>query len=149
VTRSSIQRYRDMFAAVFSDFHLFNKLYGIDDVDPQRGAEMIDQMEIEDKVTLGERSFSTVDLSSGQRKRLALVAVQLEDKPIIVLDEWAADQDPHFRAKFYETLLPRLKASGTTVIAITHDDKYFHLADRRLHMEDGRIVEFSAEEPAL
>ncbi len=145
ITKSELQSYRDMFCAVFSDFYLFSKLYGIDDVDPERSAGLIDQMEIEDKVHLNGRSFSTVDLSTGQRKRLALVAAQLEDKPIIILDEWAADQDPHFRAKFYETLLPRLKADGVTVIAITHDDKYFHHADRRLQMADGRLVEFSRE----
>jgi len=144
VTQADLQHYRDLFGAVFSDFHLFNTLYGIDAVSPQRSAALIDQMEIENKVTLAGRRFSTVDLSTGQRKRLALVAVQLEDKPIIVLDEWAADQDPHFRAKFYEILLPHLQAQGATVIAITHDDKYFHLANRRLHMEDGRLVEISA-----
>jgi putative ATP-binding cassette transporter len=143
--KEDMQAYRDMFGAVFSDFHLFSKLYGVEDIDPARGTAMIDEMEIENKVSLDGRRFSTVDLSTGQRKRLALVSVQLESRPIIVLDEWAADQDPHFRAKFYETLLPRLKAGGATVIAITHDDKYFHHADRRLHMEDGRITEISRE----
>ncbi len=140
-----MQGYRDMFAAVFSDFHLFSKLYGIDAIDPARGTTLVNEMELENKVTLNPDGFSTVDLSTGQRKRLALVAVQLENRPIIVLDEWAADQDPHFRAKFYENLLPRLKADGVTVIAITHDDKYFRHADRRLHMEDGRITEISRE----
>jgi len=141
VKKFDMQHYRDMFAAVFADFHLFAKLYGVDDIDPSRGAEMISQMELEDKINLEAHRFSSVDLSTGQRKRLALVAAELEKKPILILDEWAADQDPHFRAKFYETLLPRLKADGATVIAITHDDKYFHLADRRLHMEDGNIIE--------
>lgn len=143
IDKMHMQRYRDMFGAVFSDFHLFGKLYGIDPPDPARAAALIDEMEIEDKVHIDTRRFSTVDLSTGQRKRLALVSVQLEERPIIILDEWAADQDPHFRAKFYETLLPRLRADGATVIAITHDDKYFHHADRRLHMEDGRVVEIA------
>lgn len=145
VGKLGMQGYRDMFGAVFSDFHLFGKLYGIDAFDPARGTAMVDEMELENKVTLSAAGFSTVDLSTGQRKRLALVAAQLENRPIIVLDEWAADQDPHFRAKFYENLLPRLKADGVTVIAITHDDKYFRHADRRLHMEDGRITEISRE----
>jgi len=84
-------------------------------------------------------------LSTGQRKRLALVATQLENPPIMVLDEWAADQDPHFRAKFYQLVLPRLRADGITVIAITHDDKYFHHADRRLHFEEGRVTSISSK----
>ncbi|MET3130964.1 putative ATP-binding cassette transporter [Oxalobacteraceae bacterium GrIS 1.11] len=140
VTRADMQDYRDMYGAVFSDFHLFQTLYGVAEIDQARAATLIDEMEVEDKVRLDGRRFSSVDLSTGQRKRLALVAAQLEDRAIVVLDEWAADQDPHFRAKFYQILLPRLRAAGVTVIAITHDDKYFHHADRRLHLEDGRIV---------
>jgi len=145
IGKSGMQSYRDMFAAVFADFHLFGKLYGVNAFDPEHGTTLVHEMELDNKVSLDADGFSTVDLSTGQRKRLALVAVQLEHRPIIVLDEWAADQDPHFRAKFYETLLPRLKTHGATIIAITHDDKYFHHADRRLHMEDGRITEISRE----
>ncbi|WP_116136936.1 cyclic peptide export ABC transporter [Trinickia diaoshuihuensis] len=145
VTRIDMQRYRNMFGAVFADFHAFRTLYGVEHVDEDRAATLIEEMEVDRKVRLQARRFSTIDLSSGQRKRLALVAVQLEGKPIVVLDEWAADQDPHFRAKFYETLLPRLRKEGVTVIAITHDEKYFHHANRRLHFEDGRIVSIATK----
>ena len=84
--------------------------------------------------------ISTTSLSLGQRKRMALVSAYLEDRPIYLFDEWAADQDPVFRKKFYEDLLPELKRLGKTIIAITHDDHYFHVADRRLKMEYGRLV---------
>lgn len=141
VDAQGLQAYRDMFGAIFSDFHLFRTLYGLDPVDSARADALIDEMEIESKVGIeGGRRFSTVGLSTGQRKRLALVAAQLEGRPVLVLDEWAADQDPHFRAKFYEVLLPRLQQQGVTIIAITHDDRYFHHADRRVHIEDGRIA---------
>jgi putative ATP-binding cassette transporter len=143
VTPERKQAYRDLFGAVFSDFHLFRRLYGSDVPDAARGEALMGEMEIADKAHLVGRSFSTVDLSGGQRKRLALVSAQLEDRPVLVLDEWAADQDPHFRAKFYEQVLPRLRAEGRTVIAITHDDRYFRHADRRVHMEEGRIVEMA------
>ena len=145
VGRADMQRYRDIFGAVFSDFHLFPTLYGVERIDRERAASLIDEMEVENKAHLNGRRFSTVDLSTGQRKRLALVATQLENPPIMVLDEWAADQDPHFRAKFYQLVLPRLRAAGITVIAITHDDKYFHHADRRLHLEDGRVTSISSK----
>ncbi|ASU38888.1 cyclic peptide transporter [Herbaspirillum sp. meg3] len=145
VGRADMQRYRDIFGAVFSDFHLFPTLYGVERIDRERAASLIDEMEVENKAHLDGRRFSTVDLSTGQRKRLALVATQLENPPIMVLDEWAADQDPHFRAKFYQLVLPRLRAAGITVIAITHDDKYFHHADRRLHLEDGRVTSISSK----
>lgn len=145
VERADMQNYRDMFGAVFSDFHLFQTLHGVERIDRERAAALIEEMEIGNKAHLDGRRFSTVDLSSGQRKRLALVATQLENPPIMVLDEWAADQDPHFRAKFYQLVLPRLRAAGITVIAITHDDKYFHHADRRLHLEDGRVTSIASK----
>ncbi|MDD3483029.1 cyclic peptide export ABC transporter [Azovibrio restrictus] len=135
------QAFRDHFCAVFSDFHLFSKLYGIGRPDPEQVRQWLEEMEIGDKTEVVDGAFSTTDLSSGQRKRLALISAMLEDKPVVVLDEWAADQDPHFRRKFYEELLPRMKAAGKTVIAVTHDDRYFHLADRRLHMEEGQLSE--------
>lgn len=141
ISALTAQSYRDLFCAVFSDFHLFARLYGIDPPEPDLAANWLADMEISDKARIIGDHFSTVDLSNGQRKRLAFIAAQLENKPIIVLDEWAADQDPHFRAKFYQVLLPRLKAAGKTVIAITHDDRYFHAADRCLHMEEGQMAE--------
>jgi len=94
-----------------------------------------------DKVTVRDGSFSTIDLSTGQRKRLALIVAELEDKQVIVLDEWAADQDPHFRRIFYEELLPDLKARGKIVICVTHDERWFHIADRIYKMNEGRIEE--------
>lgn len=139
-TAASAQQFRERFCAVFSDFHLFPKFYGIDAPDPAVAQRWLDDMELADKVSILPTGFSTVDLSHGQRKRLAFISAMLEDKPIVVLDEWAADQDPHFRAKFYQKLIPQLKAAGKTVIAITHDDRYFDVADRRVHMDEGRLT---------
>lgn len=139
VTTGSAQAFRDRFCAVFSDFHLFRKLYGIPTPEAEVANAWLEEMEITGKTEIAGDGFSTVDLSAGQRKRLALISAMLEDKPIVVLDEWAADQDPHFRRKFYDELLPRMKATGKTIIAVTHDDRYFHVADRHLHMEDGQL----------
>ena len=69
------------------------------------------------------------------------VAVALaESRPIIVLDEFAADQDPSNRAFFYDVLVPELAAGGQLVIAVTHDEHQFHKCDRLIKMEGGRIV---------
>lgn len=140
VTRETVEAYRSLFAAVFSEYHLFKRLYG---VAPEALAEVPDLLalfEIEDKTALLDGAFTTVNMSAGQRKRVALIVALLERRPICVLDEWAADQDPLFRRKFYEDLLPMFKARGITIIAVTHDDRYFHIADRRLHLEEGKIV---------
>lgn len=139
IINGNVMAYRNMFSAIFSDNHLFKKLYGVDNIDPDNIHHLLTEMELDGKVTLAGDQYSTVDLSGGQRKRLALVTAQLEKKPILVLDEWAADQDPVFRKKFYREVLPGLKESGYTIIAITHDDRYFDVADARYHMEDGHL----------
>ena len=95
---------------------------------------------INDKVQINNGIFSTLQLSTGQRKRLALLVSYLEDRPVYLFDEWAADQDPEYRKFFYKVLLPELKAQGKTVIAITHDDRYYNDADRIIKMEMGRMV---------
>jgi putative ATP-binding cassette transporter len=125
---------------VFSDYHLFKRLYGVKPEAMNEASDLLHLFEIDDKTALVGDAFSNINLSAGQRKRLALIVALLERRPICVLDEWAADQDPLFRRKFYEELLPLFKARGMTIIAVTHDDRYFHVADRRLHVEEGTIV---------
>jgi putative ATP-binding cassette transporter len=141
VTRRNAQFYRNLFSAIFSDFHLFDKLYGLRDADPARVDELLRLMEISDKTSLRDGRFSNINLSTGQRKRLALAVSYLEDKPVYVFDEVAADQDPRFRKYFYEVMLPDLKKAGKTVVAVSHDDRYFHVADRVLRMEYGKFEE--------
>lgn len=133
-------RYRNQFSIVFTDFHLFDRLYGLTRVNDESLAELLHDMELDLKTHYEEGRFSTLNLSTGQRKRLALIVALLDDKAILVFDEWAADQDPVFRKRFYEEILPDLKRRGKTVIAATHDDRYFSVADRVLKMECGRFV---------
>ena len=136
-----IAAYRELMATVFADFHLFVRLYGIESPDPAEADALMRWMEMDHVTMLEGDQFGRRDLSAGQRKRLGLVAALLEKKPILILDEWAADQDPHFRFKFYREVIPELKRRGLTIIAVTHDDAYFDTADRRLHMEEGRLTE--------
>lgn len=131
--------YRELFSIVFTDFHLFDRLYGFEDKTSSVNY-WLERMNIQHKTKYRDGSFSHLDLSTGQRKRLAFIAAMLEDRPILVLDEFAADQDPQFRDFFYDTLLPELKSSGKTVIAVSHDDRYFHLADRVIKLDFGKIV---------
>jgi len=139
--------YRETFSAVFNDFYLFENLFGFssDNLD-ELAYGFLEQLQLTHKVKVESGRFSTKNLSRGQCKRLALLVVFLEDRPVYVFDEWAADQDPLFKDFFYKTLLPELKKRGKTVIAITHDDRYFHLADRHLKMEQGCIVEDSIKD---
>jgi putative ATP-binding cassette transporter len=138
---SEYQEYRSMFAVVFSDFYLFKEVADMTSFDETKWNEYLNLFELQGKVTLAGNSLSTTDLSTGQRKRLALILALMKDKPILVLDEWAADQDPYFRKKFYLDIIPYLKQSGITVMAVTHDDKYYHLADKLYKMKEGQLYE--------
>jgi putative ATP-binding cassette transporter len=139
-----ITAYRNLFSPIFSDYHLFDKLYGVDSVDDAEAEELIIQMGLSEKTQIIRREISNRKLSTGQRKRLALAVAILEDKPIFLFDEWAADQDPEFRRYFYEKILPELVADGKTVIAATHDDRYFHVANRVLKLEYGKFVPWAS-----
>lgn len=136
--------YRQHFAAVFSDFYLFQRLLGLDpDLVSGQADEWLKALRVQHKVTIQNGEYSTVNLSQGQRKRLALVTAMLEDRPFYVFDEWAADQDPQYKEIFYGELLPALRSRGKGVIVVTHDDRYFHLGDRVLKLDEGRIAEVS------
>jgi len=141
VTEARMQAYRDSISAVFSDYHLFRRLYGIPPEAWRAAGPLLERLGLDTKVRIENGAFSTLSLSAGQRKRLALVVADMEDKPVLILDEWAADQDPHFRKLFYEEILPAYRARGKMVICVTHDDRWFGVADRVLAMREGTFVE--------
>jgi len=142
VTDENRDAYRQLFSVVFFDFFLFQTLLGLEHADlDSQAAELLTQLQLTGKVRVDQGRLSTTDLSQGQRKRLALLTALLEDRPIYLFDEWAADQDPRFKEIFYRQLLPKLKSAGKTALVITHDDRYFELADRVIKLEEGRIVD--------
>jgi putative ATP-binding cassette transporter len=145
VEESNAARYRNLFSAVYADFHLFDRLYGMADIEPERVRALLADVGLADKTKYEDGRFSNVELSTGQRKRLALVVALLEDRPIYVLDELSADQDPVFRQRYYKEFLPALKARGKTLIVVSHDERYFDSADRVIVMEDGRFKSGSME----
>ncbi|WP_080635426.1 cyclic peptide export ABC transporter [Pseudomonas asplenii] len=133
--------YRQRFSTVFSDFFLFDTLLGV--MPPHlesQARRLLKELQLEHKVSIENGAFTTLNLSQGQRKRLALLVALLEDRAFYVFDEWAADQDPAFKEVFYRTLLPDLKARGKAVLVITHDDRYFALADRCIKLDSGQVV---------
>jgi putative pyoverdin transport system ATP-binding/permease protein len=142
VTDDDRESYRQHFSAIFSDFYLFDALLGLDGVDlDARAHAYLSELDLDRKMQITNGMFSTTALSQGQRKRLALLTAFLEDRPIYVFDEWAADQDANYREIFYRRLLPGLRARGKTVFVISHDDRYYDLGDRIVKLEYGKIVE--------
>lgn len=132
--------YRQHFAVVFADFFLFDRLLGLDrdDLDTAAAA-YLHRLRLDHKVGVNQGKLSTTSLSQGQRKRLTLLTAYLEQRPIFLFDEWAADQDPVFKDVFYTELLPQLRTQGKTILCISHDDHYFHLADRIIKLDYGQI----------
>lgn len=141
VDETNRDRYRQLFSTVFSDFHLFDRLLETGRVDlDDEGNRLLAKLHLQNKVKVQNGAFTTLALSQGQRKRLALVVAYLENRPFFIFDEWAADQDPVFKEVFYRELLPELRAMGKAVLVISHDDRYFHLADRLIRMESGCLT---------
>ncbi|MEP0871722.1 cyclic peptide export ABC transporter [Trichocoleus desertorum AS-A10] len=141
ITDANREWYRQHFSVVFADFYLFDRLLGLgdrSDLDPQ-AKEYLSQLHLDHKVRVQDGTLSTTTLSQGQRKRLALLTAYLEDRPIYLFDEWASDQDPIFKEIFYTQLLPELKQRGKAVLVISHDDHYFHLGDRIVKLDYGKL----------
>ena len=135
------QHYRHHFSVVFSDFYLFESFLGLDSSDlDERARRYLKRLELDRKVQVENGRLSTIDLSHGQRKRLALLTAFLEDRPVYVFDEWAAEQDPDFKRVFYEALLPELLARDKTIVAISHDDAYYGVGGRLIKLDSGRLV---------
>ena len=142
--------YRQLFTTIFADYYLFDDLLPGDAPLSDDAAKYLERLDIAHKVSIRDGAFTTTDLSTGQRKRLALINAWLDERQLLVFDEWAADQDPAFRRVFYTELLPELKQQGKTIIVISHDDRYFSIADQLVRMDAGRIsVEQVEVEPAL
>ncbi|WP_428943561.1 multidrug ABC transporter permease/ATP-binding protein [Pantoea sp. FN060301] len=148
VDAGNMAQYRALFSAVFTDVHLFDRL--IDNqgapADPAAVQMWLEKLKMQDKIKLEGNKVLNLKLSKGQSKRLALLLATAEQRDILLLDEWAADQDPHFRRIFYRELLPWLQGMGKTVLAISHDDHYFLHADRLLEMREGKLSELTGEE---
>jgi putative ATP-binding cassette transporter len=140
ITDENREYYREHFSMVFSDFFLFDSLLGLEH--PQLDSQArnyLSRLQLDHKVEVKDGAISTMDLSHGQRKRLALLTAYLEDRPIYIFDEWAADQDPQFKEVFYKQLLPELKAKRKAIIVISHDDHYYYVADRIIKLDYGKV----------
>jgi putative pyoverdin transport system ATP-binding/permease protein len=149
INDETVEWYRQHFSVVFSDFFLFEQLLGLAGPEVEGQAQLyLEQLKLSHKVSVTDGKLSTTELSQGQRKRLGLLTAYLEDRPIYIFDEWAADQDPYFKNIFYMHLLPELKAKGKTILVISHDDRYYNVADRIIKLDEGQVVSDTGEKVA-
>lgn len=148
VEANDMDVWRSLFSAVFTDVWLFDRLLGPGGkpANPALVTQWLERLKMDNKLQLEEGKILNLKLSKGQKKRVALLLALAEERDVILLDEWAADQDPHFRREFYQVLLPLIQQMGKTVFAISHDDSYFVHADRLLEMRQGQLTELTGEE---
>lgn len=145
IEQDNLELYRQYFSTIFSDFYLFESLLGLEDLKLEsRIKDYLVKLQLNHKVNINQGKFSTVALSQGQRKRLALLVSLLENKEIFIFDEWASDQDPYFKNIFYNQVIFELKARKKLIFVISHDESYYHLADQIIKFEDGKLVYDSA-----
>ncbi|MEM9328213.1 MAG: cyclic peptide export ABC transporter [Bacteroidota bacterium] len=141
IKKGTLDAYRENFNAIFTDFFIFDRLDYLPQETVQKDAERyLKLLELDKKVKIEDGKLSTTKLSTGQRKRLALLLSYLDDKPFYIFDEWAASQDPYYKEVFYRTLLPEMKKRGKTLLVISHDEKYFDGADRFIMLRDGQMI---------
>jgi ABC-type siderophore export system fused ATPase/permease subunit len=145
VTEIGDANYRSLFSLVMADFHLFDRFYGNENIDTDKLRKWAVKLGLDSKV-IDKSELPTISLSSGQKKRMALLAAVMDNRPVLLLDEVAADFDPVMREKYYREILPELKAEGFTLFVISHDDRYYHFADRILTMREGCIVNLGSKE---
>ena len=140
VTDDHRETYRQFFSVLFSDFYLFDTLFGLESLRGDgKSREYLARLHLDRKVTIENGKLSTLNLSQGQRKRLALLTAYLEERPVYLFDEWAADQDPVFKSVFYREILAEMKEKGKTLLVITHDDGWYDRADRVVKLRDGQV----------
>lgn len=150
VTDASLGSLRQGIGAIYSDYYLFDRVLGQDDATAAPQVQrLLAELRLEHKIEFRDGRFSTLSLSDGQRRRLALLVAVMEDKELYLFDEWAADQDPIFKAVFYHEILPALKQRNKVIVAISHDDRYFDVADQIITMEEGAIVSVRADHAAV
>jgi putative pyoverdin transport system ATP-binding/permease protein len=149
VDGETITAFRQGIAAIYSDYYLFDRVLGPQVPGIQQLVDgYLKALALDGKVSFEDGRFSTLALSDGQKRRLALLVAFIEDAELYLFDEWAADQDPAFKEIFYRQILPALKAKGKAVVVISHDDRYFHLADKVVVMSEGRVLRVETPSPA-
>ena len=140
INEYNIEWYYKHLAIIFSDCFLFKNLIGADKKEISIEAKKyLKKFGVNNKTRIHEGKYTSLALSDGERKRIALISMLLEDRDIYIFDEWAAHQDFKFKEMFYTEILRILKRRQKIVLVITHDDQYFRFADRIVKMDFGKI----------
>ncbi len=135
--------YRSRFSAIYSWYHIFREMHGLEHIDEETARAAIERVGLTGISAFEAGKVTRVDLSAGQKRRLAMAVALLEDRDILVLDEFVAEQDPSQREYFFRTLIPQLKSRGKTIVVSTHDLAWLDCADRVYKFDGGKISDIT------
>lgn len=148
-----LEKYREQVTAVFQDYSIFaldiRENITVTGQDDGKIWEALRKAGVEDTVqklpekldTLLFRNYHAdgVDLSGGEKQKLAIARMLHKDTAVMVLDEPTAALDPRSELEIYEQV--HRMAKEKTILYISHRMSSCHFSDRILVMEDGRIEE--------
>jgi putative ABC transport system ATP-binding protein len=137
---------------VFQSFHLLSHRSVVENVAMSMLYTGIGSREREerarealDAVALGHRAdFTPTRLSGGERQRVAIARAIVSAPGVLLADEPTGNLDSHTSAAILE-LFDQLRASGLTIVMITHDASVAARADRSVRIRDGRLTAVTAD----
>jgi putative pyoverdin transport system ATP-binding/permease protein len=138
--------YRAGISAIFAKYHVFRTLFGLGHIHDRDVSATIIKVNLSGQTGVIKGVFTRMELSAGQKRRLALAVSLLENRDILILDEFVQDQDPNQRAFLFEQLLPELKEKGKTIILSTHDLAWTKACDKLVRLENGKIASITASD---
>lgn len=113
------------------------ELVGLPDAD-NRAAELLRIVGLEDR-----GHHYPVQLSGGEQQRVALARAFATEPRILLADEPTGNLDSQTSERVLAILSDLRSRRGTTLVLVTHDQDVAQLADRLIHLQDGRVVEDS------
>jgi putative ABC transport system ATP-binding protein len=143
---------RDKVGFIFQQFNLLPGLSAVENVAVPlllRGTRARERLALARRalelVSLGDRAPAKARLlSGGQQQRVAIARALVADAGVLLCDEPTASLDGQTGREVLDTLARLAHAEGRAVVVVTHDERVLRIADRLVHVDDGRAHERDA-----
>jgi len=149
---ATLEKVRKQIGFIFQQHNLLGALTAIQNVElgarvtgkisrtelRKRAAQMLDA------VGLGDRMhYHPEQLSGGQRQRVAIARALVGEPAMLLADEPTASLDKQSGREVVDRMKFLAREHGTTILLVTHDNRILDIADRIVHLEDGRLSTFT------
>ena len=151
-TTEQLVRSRRHNGYVFQAHNLHHSLTALQNV--QMGLEVHGNLSLKERehhttailkqVGLGDRlNYYPSNLSGGQKQRVAIARALVSHPAIVLADEPTASLDRKSGRDVVNLMQRLAQEQGSTILMVTHDNRILDIADRIIHMEDGKLVDNS------